>query len=283
MNGGYRVVAKRQLAEKVFELSVEAPDVAKKARPGQFLIVRVDEEGERIPLTFSSWDGAAGTVSFIFLVVGVTTDKLSALEPGEYVADLVGPLGNPTEVGAVGRVVLVAGGVGAAVMLPVAAEMIRNGNRVTCILGARTADLLILEEELTATGAELVVTTDDGTRGRKGLVTEPLKDILEVEPVDRVVAIGPAMMMKFVAVTTKPFGVKTIVSLNPIMVDGTGMCGACRVSVAGQTRFGCVDGPDFDGHEVDFEALLHRLRAYADAEREAYGIYERKCSCRPAT
>lgn len=277
----FAVVGKRQLAETIFELTAEAPDIARKAEPGQFLMLRVDEDGERIPLTFSGWDRDAGTVTFIFLVAGVTTSKLSKLEVGDHLADLVGPMGHPSRVDQLGRVVVVGGGVGAAVMLPVASEMVRRGNQVTCILGARTADLLILEEELSGIGAELIVTTDDGTAGRKGLVTEPLKELCDAGEVDHVLAIGPVVMMKFVAKTTEPYGVETIVSLNPIMVDATGMCGACRVTVGGETKFGCVDGPDFDGHQVDFDQLMHRLRAYADQEREAFGIYERECSCQP--
>lgn len=279
----FPIVGRRQLANDIYELTVEAPDVARKARPGQFLIVRVDEDGERIPLTFSAMDAAAGTVTFIFMVVGVTTSKLSKLEPGDGLADLVGPMGHPTEAEGIGRVVVVGGGVGAAVMLPVAHAMAQAGNDVTCILGARTRELLILEDELSQIGCDLIVTTDDGTYGRKGLVTEPLKEILDAEPVDQVVAIGPVIMMKFVAKTTEPYQVKTIVSLNPIMVDGTGMCGACRVQVGGETKFGCVDGPDFDGHLVDFDGLMHRLRAYNDQEREAFGIYEKECACRPTT
>lgn len=283
MSAGFPVVAKRRLAESIHMLTVTAPDVARKARPGQFLIVRVDEDGERIPLTFCEMDPEGGTLSFVFLVVGVTTSKLAALAPGDEIADIVGPLGNPSEVEGLGRVVVVGGGVGAAVMLPVAAEMVRHGNDVTCILGARSGDLLILEDELAGIGARLIVTTDDGTAGRKGLVTEPLKELLEEGAVDNVLAIGPAIMMKFVAQATKPYGVPTVVSLNPIMVDGTGMCGACRVEVGGKTRFGCVDGPDFDGHAVDFELLLHRLKAYQEQEREAFGIYEKECSCPPTT
>jgi ferredoxin--NADP+ reductase len=279
----FRIVGKRHLAKDIFELTVEARDVARKARPGQFLILRVDEQGERIPLTFSAMDADAGTVTFIFMVVGLTTSKLSKLEPGEAIADLVGPMGHPTEVEGIGRVVVVGGGVGSAVMLPVARAMVEAGNDVTCILGARTQELLILEEELSGIGCDLIVTTDDGTGGRKGLVTEPLKEILDAEPVHQVVAIGPVIMMKFVAKTTEPYGVKTIVSLNPIMVDGTGMCGACRVMVGGETKFGCVDGPDFDGHLVDFDGLMHRLRAYNDQERESFGIYEKECTCQPTT
>lgn len=276
----FEITSKRRLAEGIFELTVVAPDVARKVRPGQFLMLRVDEDGERIPLTFSAFDPAGGTVSFIFLVVGVTTSKLSKLEPGrDGIADLVGPMGNPTHVEGLGRVVLVGGGVGAAVMLPVAGEMVRAGNDVTCILGARTRDLVILEEELSQTGAELVVTTDDGTYARKGLVTEPLKEMLEAGGVDHVLAIGPVVMMKAVVETTRPYGVYTEVSLNPIMLDGTGMCGACRVSLDGEMRLGCVDGPDFDGHKVDFDLLVHRLHAYRDQEREAFGLYEKECSC----
>lgn len=279
----FPVVAKRRLAPDIYEFTVAAPDVARKVRPGQFLMLRVDEDGERIPLTFSGHDVQAGTVTFIFLVVGVTTSKLSKLEPGkEAVADLVGPMGNPTEVEGLGRVVLVGGGVGAAVMLPVARAMVEHGNDVTCILGARTKELVILEEELAAAGAELVVTTDDGTYGRKGLVTEPLVEMLEAGGVDHILAIGPVVMMKAVAEATRAYGVHTEVSLNPIMLDGTGMCGACRVSLEGEMRLGCVDGPDFDGHKVDFDLLMHRLHAYRDQEREAFGIYEKECSCPPS-
>lgn len=277
----FPIVGKRQLATRIYELTVQAPDVAKRVRAGQFLMVRLGEDGERIPLTFSAFDAVAGTISFIFMVVGVTTSKLASLEVGDALADLVGPLGNPTHVEGFGRVVLVGGGVGAAVMLPVAKEMIRAGNDVTCVLGARTKDLLILEEELAATGAHVIVTTDDGTYGRRGLVTEPLTDLLEEGVVDRVLAIGPVVMMKAVAETTRPYSVPTEVSLNPIMLDGTGMCGACRVRVGGETKLGCLDGPDFDGHLVDFDLLMHRLHAYADQEREAFGIYEKECSCRP--
>jgi len=279
----FPIVGKRQLANDIYELTVEAPDVARKAKPGQFLILRVDEDGERIPLTFSAMDAEAGTVTFIFLAVGVTTAKLSKLEPGDAIADLVGPMGHPSEVEGIGRVVVVGGGVGAAVMLPVARAMVQAGNDVTCILGARTSDLLILEEELSGVGCDLIVTTDDGTHGRKGLVTEPLKEILDAEPVDQVLAIGPVVMMKFVAKTAEPYDAKIIVSLNPIMVDGTGMCGACRVQVGGETKFGCVDGPDFDGRLVDFDGLMHRLRAYTDQEREAFGLYEKECACQPTT
>jgi ferredoxin--NADP+ reductase len=271
----FPIVGKRQLAKDIYELTVEAPDIARKAKPGQFLILRVDEDGERIPLTFSGMDAPAGTVTFIFLAVGVTTSKLSKLEPGDAVADLVGPMGHPSEVEGIGRVVVVGGGVGAAVMLPVARAMAEAGNDVTCILGARSADLLILEDELAGIGCDLIVTTDDGTHGRKGLVTEPLKEILDAEPVDQVLAIGPVVMMKFVAKTAEPYDAKIIVSLNPIMVDGTGMCGACRCTSGGQTKFACVDGPDFNGHELDWDEVFKRRKSYFDDEIASLCTWER--------
>ncbi len=277
----FEVLQKRQLSEAVFEMTVAAPAVAAKVRPGQFLMLRVDEHGERIPLTFSDWDAEQGWVRFIFMVVGKTTHALSHREAGETIADLVGPLGKPTRVEGLGRCVVVGGGVGAAVAYPVARAMAEAGNEVTVILGARTADLLVLADEFEKLPiSELIVATDDGSEGRKGLVTEPLKELCDAGVVDHAMAIGPAIMMKFCAATTRPYGVPTVVSLNPIMVDGTGMCGACRVSVGGETKFGCVDGPDFDGHLVDFEELMSRQRIYADEEREADAAYRQECSCR---
>jgi ferredoxin--NADP+ reductase len=277
----FRIVHKRQLSEAVFEMGVEAPAVARKARPGQFLMLRVDEAGERIPLTFSDWSAEDGWVRFIFMVVGKTTHALSHREAGDEIADLVGPLGKPTELEGLGRVVVVGGGVGAAVAYPVARGMAAAGNEVTVILGARNADLLILADEFEKLPiSQLVIMTDDGSEGRKGLVTEPLKELCAAGALDHAMAIGPAIMMKFCAATTREYGVPTTVSLNPIMVDGTGMCGACRVSVGGETRFGCVDGPDFDAHEVDFEELMSRQRTYVDDEREADAAYRRECSCR---
>ncbi|GAB4277334.1 MAG: sulfide/dihydroorotate dehydrogenase-like FAD/NAD-binding protein [Coriobacteriia bacterium] len=275
----FRIVHKRRLSEAVFEMGVDAPMLAKKVRAGQFLILRVDEEGERIPLTFSDWDADEGWVRFIFMRVGTSTHKLSHMEIGDSLADVVGPLGVPTHVGGLGRVAVVGGGVGAAVAYPVSRAMMEAGDDVTVILGARSADLLILEDEFKALGVRLVVTTDDGSAGRKALVTAPLKEMCEAGEVDHVMAIGPAIMMKFCAETTRPFGVPTTVSLNPIMVDGTGMCGACRVSVGGETKFGCVDGPDFDGHLVDFEELMSRQRVYSDQERESDAQYSRSCGC----
>jgi len=276
----FRIVHKRQLSDAVFEMGVEAPRIAKKAQAGQFLMVRTDSNGERIPLTFSDWSAEEGWVRFIFMRVGKTTHALSHLEVGESLADVVGPLGVPTHTHDLGRVAVVGGGVGAAVAYPVARAMAEAGAEVTVILGSRNKELLVLEDELRSLPIrELVVVTDDGSAGRKGLVTHPLKELCEAGQLDHVFAVGPAIMMKFAAATTREFGVPTTVSLNPIMVDGTGMCGACRVTVGGVTRFGCVDGPDFDGHAVDFEELMSRQRIYVDDERVADAEYSKGCQC----
>ena len=276
----FTIIHKRQLSEAVFEMGVEAPAIARKAKAGQFLMLRVDERGERIPLTFSDWSAEEGWIRFIFMRVGKTTHKLAHLEEGDALADVVGPLGVPTEVESLGKVAVVGGGVGAAVAYPVARAMVAAGNDVSVILGARNADLLILEEEFKALSLkELIVCTDDGSAGRKDLVTAPLKELCADGALDHAMAIGPVIMMKFCAATTKEFEVPTTVSLNPIMVDGTGMCGACRVTVGGETKFGCVDGPDFDGHEVDFEELMSRQRVYVDDERLADAEYSRECTC----
>lgn len=276
----FEILATRQLSDAVFEMTVAAPAVARKAAAGQFFILRVDEHGERVPFTFSDWSAEEGWIRFIFMRVGATTHKLSHRVAGESLADVVGPLGIPSHVGGLGRSVVVGGGVGAAVAYPVARAMCAAGDEVTVILGARNAELLILEEAFRALPLKaLVVMTDDGSAGTKGLVTHPLKELCAAGEADHVMAIGPAIMMKFCAATTREFAVPTVVSLNPIMVDGTGMCGACRVTVGGQTRFGCVDGPDFDGHLVDFEELMSRQRIYVDAEREADTEYSKGCSC----
>jgi len=276
----FRIMHKRQLSDAVFELGVEAPRIAAKARAGQFLMVRTDATGERIPLTFSDWSAEEGWIRFIFMRVGKTTHALSHLEVGDELADVVGPLGVPTHTEGLGRVAVIGGGVGAAVAYPVARAMAAAGSEVTVILGARNAELLVLEDELRALPLKaLVVVTDDGSAGIKGLVTHPLKELCEAGEIDAAFAVGPAIMMKFAAATTREFGVPTTVSLNPIMVDGTGMCGACRVSVAGETKFGCVDGPDFDGHAVDFEELMSRQRVYSDLEREADADYSKGCQC----
>ncbi len=276
----FPIVHARQLSDSVFELGVQAPAIAAKAKAGQFLMLRIAEGGERIPLTFSDWSAKEGWIRFIFMRVGKTTHHLSHLCVGDSLADVVGPLGVPTHVEGIGRAVVVGGGVGAAVAYPVARAMCDAGAEVTVIVGARNADLLILEDEFRALPLkELIITTDDGSAGRKDLVTAPLKELCEARAVDHAMAIGPVIMMKFCAATTREFGVPTVVSLNPIMVDGTGMCGACRCTVGGETKFGCVDGPDFDGHQVDFEELMNRQRVYNDLEREADADYSRKCSC----
>ncbi|MDO8848847.1 MAG: sulfide/dihydroorotate dehydrogenase-like FAD/NAD-binding protein [Coriobacteriia bacterium] len=276
----FPIVHTRQLSDAVFEMGVTAPAIAAKARAGQFLILRVAEGGERIPLTFSDWSAEEGWIRFIFMRVGKTTHALSHLGAGDSLADVVGPLGVPTHVDGVGRVAVIGGGVGAAVAYPVARAMCDAGAEVTVILGARNADLLILEDEFRALPLkDLVITTDDGSAGRKDLVTAPLKELCAAGALDHAMAIGPAIMMKFCAATTREFAVPMTVSLNPIMVDGTGMCGACRVTVGGETKFGCVDGPDFDGHLVDFEELMSRQRVYNDLEREADAEYSRQCSC----
>ena len=252
-------------------LKIAAPNVAKKARPGQFVVIRIDERGERIPLTIAGWDEKEGSVTVVFMEVGTTTHRLATLGTGDYIADFVGPLGVPTHIGKFGTVVCVAGGFAVAVIKPIAQALKGRGNKVISILGARTKDLLFWEDELRQVSDELIVTTDDGSYARKGVVTEPLKELLESsDKIARVIAIGPTVMMKFCAKTTEPFGVKTIVSLNPIMVDGTGMCGCCRVSVGGVTKFACVDGPDFDGHQVDWDLLFARQRIYLDEEKRSF-------------
>jgi ferredoxin--NADP+ reductase len=276
----FGIIHKRRLSESVFEFGVSAPRIARKVKAGQFLIVRTGDGGERVPFTFSDWSAEEGWVRFIFMRVGKTTHELAHLEVGDSLDDVVGPLGVPTHVEGVGRIAVIGGGVGAAVAYPVAREMAAAGNDVTVILGARTEDLLILREEFEALPLkELIIVTDDGSTGEKGLVTAPLKRLSEAGELDHAMAIGPAIMMKFCAATAKEQGVPCTVSLNPIMVDGTGMCGACRVSVDGETKFGCVDGPDFDGWTVDFEELMSRQRIYSDLEREADIEFTRGCKC----
>ncbi len=276
----FRIVHTRQLSDAVFEMGVHAPKIAAKARAGQFLMIRIDEAGERIPLTFSDWSAEEGWIRFIFMRVGKTTHQLSHLRVGDELADVVGPLGVPTHTDGGGRVAVVGGGVGVAVAYPVARALAQAGAQVSVIIGARNRDLLILEEELRALPLErFVIVTDDGSAGIKGLVTHPLKELCEAGEIDSAFAVGPAIMMKFCAATTREFEVPTTVSLNPIMVDGTGMCGACRVTVGGETKFGCVDGPDFDAHAVDFEELMSRQRVYSDLEREADADYSQGCQC----
>lgn len=267
----YRILKKRILNPTVTHMTVEAPLVARKAEPGQFIILRVDEEGERIPLTIAGYDRDAGSVDIIFQIVGATTQKLNRKEEGDYIADFVGPLGKPTETDGVKKVCIVGGGVGCAIALPVARKFHELGCEVHSIIGFRSKDLLILEEEFRAVSDRLTVMTDDGSYGRQGVVTAPLSEAIEAgEQYDEVITIGPLMMMKFVVATTKPHGIKTTVSMNPIMIDGTGMCGGCRLTVGGETKFACVDGPDFDGFAVDFDEAMQRGAMYRDFERHAY-------------
>jgi len=264
----YEILLKQDLVPDIHLLKIAASNVAKQAQPGQFVIIRIDERGERIPLTIADWDREEGSVTIVFMEVGTTTHRLALLEAGDSIADFIGPLGLPTHIEKLGTVVCVAGGFAVATIVPIARALQVKGNKVISIMGARSQNLLFWEDELGSVSDQLIVTTDDGSYARKGVVTEPLKELLEGgERIDRVIAIGPSIMMKFCAKTTEPFGVKTIVSLNPIMVDGTGMCGCCRVSVGGVTKFTCVDGPDFDGHQVDWDLLFARQRIYLDEEK----------------
>jgi NAD(P)H-flavin reductase len=266
----FKIVTKEKLCPIVDFFKIEAPAIAKKAKAGQFVVVRVDEVGERIPLTLADWDDKEGTVSLVAMQVGTTTYKLSCLNAGDDIMDLIGPLGLPSEIENFGTVVCVGGGVGVAPVYPIARALKKAGNKVITIMGVRSKDLLFWEDRLRSVSHELTVTTDDGSYAQKGVVTEPLKELLEREKeISRVIAIGPAVMMKFCSLTTKPFGINTIVSLNSIMVDGTGMCGSCRVSVNGITKFACVDGPEFNGHQVDWELLFARQRIYLDEERHS--------------
>ncbi len=277
----YRILLRQDLTPNIHLFKVAAPNVAKKAQPGQFVVVRIDERGERIPLTIADWDEKEGSVTIVFMEVGTTTARLALLEAGDSIADFVGPLGLPTHIEKFGTVVCVAGGVGAAPTAPIARALKRKGNRIISILGARSKNLLFWEDKLRSLSDQLIVTTDDGTYGRKGVVTEPLKELLASDKkVDLVIAIGPSIMMKFCAKTTEPFGVKTIVSLNPVMVDGTGMCGCCRVSVGGVTKFTCVDGPDFDGHQVDWDLLFARQRIYLNEEKCSFERWQNQVSGR---
>jgi ferredoxin--NADP+ reductase len=264
-----KILKKEQLSKDVFLMVLDAPAIAASRKAGQFVILMIDDGyAERIPLTIADADETAGTVTIIFQAVGGTTKRLSALKAGEYIAHVLGPLGQPTHIEKYDApVVCVGGGIGVAPLHPIVQAMKRAGNRVIVIMGARNADLLILEREMGALADELIICTDDGSKGRKALVTEPLKELCEAGvPPAEVVAIGPPVMMKFCAATTKPFGVHTVVSLNTIMVDGTGMCGGCRVAVGGKTKFVCVDGPEFDGHQVDFDSMIRRLSSYKTEE-----------------
>ena len=266
---GYTVLAKQQLSENVYQMRIAAPLIASQRKPGQFILLSVDDNyGERIPLTIADADTAEGSITIIFQKVGYTTGLLAGLEPGDSLAVLLGPLGRPTHIEKVGRVVCVGGGIGVAPMHPIAKAFKEAGSQLTCIVGARSKELVILEDRLRSFADEVIVCTDDGSYGRKALVTEPLKELCEsAEKPDLVIAIGPPVMMKFCTKTVVPHGVPIVVSLNTIMVDGTGMCGGCRVTVGGQTKFVCVDGPEFDGAQVDWDSMLKRLGAYKAQER----------------
>lgn len=273
----YRIVTKQILGPVTKLYVIEAPEVARKAQPGQFIILRVSDKGERIPLTIADYDRSAGTITIVVQEIGKSTRELGRMNAGDELASFTGPLGRPTEIENYGTVVLVGGGLGIAPIYPICRSLRAAGNHVIGIIGARTKDLLFWEDEMRSVTDELIVGTDDGSYGRKALVTVPLKELLDSgRKIDRMWAIGPAIMMKFTALTSQPYGVMTIVSLNSIMVDGTGMCGACRVSVGGKTRFACVDGPEFDGHQVDWNLLLSRQRIYLDLEKTALEAYERE-------
>ena len=271
-----RVRKKEGLNETVSKMVLEAPMIAKKAQPGQFVIVRAKEESERIPLTIADYDRKEGTVTIIYQIVGAGTMELDTVREGEYVQDLVGPLGKASETEGLQKVAVVGGGVGCAIAYPLAKKLHGQGAEVHSVVGFRSRDLVILEEEFCAVSDQLCMMTDDGSYGQKGLVTQALEElILAGNEYDEVIAIGPLAMMKFVSLLTKKYGIKTVVSMNPIMIDGTGMCGGCRLTVGGQTKFACVDGPDFDGHEVDFDEALHRGAMYREFEAHA-----REAACR---
>lgn len=257
-----KIVEKEHFSENVVKLVVEAPLIAASRRPGHFVIVRCGEHGERIPLTIADSDTARGTITLVIQAIGESTRKICALEPGDFLTDVVGPLGKATDIQNFGTVVCCGGGVGVAPLLPIIKAMKQAGNRVVSVLAARTADLIILEPQVREHSDEVIIMTDDGSAGTKGLVTNGVECVINREKVDMVVTIGPAIMMKFVSLLTKKYGIPTVASLNTIMVDGTGMCGACRVTVGGKTKFVCVDGPEFDAHEVDFDEMIMRLRAY---------------------
>jgi ferredoxin--NADP+ reductase len=259
---------KKRLSEEVYEMKIEAPLIAANRKPGQFIIIQIDSDwGERIPLTIADADPVNGNITIVFQTVGASTHKLALFEVGQSIENLLGPLGNPTHIEMLGKVVCVGGGIGVAPLHPIAQGMKLAGNNVISIVGARNRDLLIFEDRMKAISDELIIVTDDGSYGKKALVTEPLKALCQSDDKpDLVVAIGPPIMMKFCAETTRPFGVPTVVSLNTIMIDGTGMCGGCRVNVGGETKFVCVDGPEFDGHKVDFDNMMTRLRSYKEKE-----------------
>ena len=271
----YKILKKEYLNPTVVRMEISAPEVARRADAGQFIILRATEDGERMPLTVADYDREKGTVTIIFQVVGATTETLRHLEEGDYIADFAGPLGKKTETEGLSSVAVVGGGVGSAIAYPVAKKLHAQGAKVDAIVGFRTRDLVILEDEFRAASSELHIMTDDGTYGERGLVTEVLENLIKAgRKYDEVIAIGPLPMMKFVSLLTKKYDIKTIVSVNPIMIDGTGMCGCCRLTVGGKTKFACVDGPEFDGHLVDFDEAIRRSRMYSDFE-----VHSREETC----
>jgi ferredoxin/flavodoxin---NADP+ reductase len=273
----YKILQKEALSKVNKLMVIEAPEITRKAKAGQFVIVRIDEYGERIPLTIADYDKDAGTITIIFQEVGKSTMQMGTLEVGDEFATFAGPLGHPTEIENYGTVVCIGGGVGIAPIYPIARALKKAGNTVISIIGARNKGLLFWEDKMQAASDELIVCTDDGSYKRKALVTEPLKELLEQRKIDHVWAIGPAIMMKFCAATTEPFGVPTTVSLNTIMIDGTGMCGGCRVQLSDGAKFVCADGPEFDAHQVDWDLLLARQRFYLDEEKQAVEKWEHEC------
>lgn len=278
------IVEKYDLGPQVKQVKIYAPEIAEKAKAGQFIILRVDDEGERIPLTLVSWDKTEGTITLIFQEVGLSTKKLGALQIGEEILNVVGPLGNPSEIIFYGLVAVVCGGVGTAAAYPIAKALKEAGNKVISIVGARNQGLLILEEDMKLVSDEFYISTDDGSKGQKGFVSDALKSLIDKKyEFDVVYAIGPPMMMRATSEVTRPYGIKTIVSLNPIMVDGMGMCGACRVSVGGLTKFACIDGPEFNAHKTNFEELIGRLKVYPPEEKLAVDFHENRgggsCTC----
>lgn len=267
----FKILMKKVLNPTVTMMEIDAPFVAKKAQPGQFIILRVDQDGERIPLTIADYNREKGTITIIFQIVGATTEKLNHLQEGDFLCDFVGPLGVPSHVQGLKKVAVVGGGVGCAIAYPIAKKLHELGIEVHSIVGFRNQDLVILEDEFQKVSHRFVLMSDDGSCGEKGLVTDALRKLIESgEQYDEVIAIGPLIMMKFVAKLTKEFQIKTVVSMNPIMIDGTGMCGGCRLTVGGKTKFACVDGPDFDGHLVDFDEAMERATSYRDFERHRY-------------
>jgi len=270
----YKIIKREEMAHGTIILNeIEAPQIAKKAKPGQFVILMANKKGERIPLTMANVDKGKGTITIIYMMIGKSTRLFASLKVGESYSDVVGPLGQPTHIEKKGTVICVGGGTGTAVLHPITRGMYEAGNHVISIVGARNQDYIILEEEMSKVSHELKICTDDGSKGRHGFVTEELEEILKIQEVAEVVAIGPVPMMKFVSLLTKKYNVPTTVSLNPIMIDGTGMCGGCRVKIGGETKFACVDGPEFDGHQVDFDGLMRRLQAYRWEEEKA------NCAC----